>query len=69
MEDLRHDGVRVTCVLPGSVDTDFMGVSDRDTSWKLAPEDVAQAVIDLLAFPPRALPSRIEIRPSRPPRR
>jgi NAD(P)-dependent dehydrogenase (short-subunit alcohol dehydrogenase family) len=68
MEDLRHDGVRVTCVLPGSVDTDFMGRAMRDASWKLAPEDVAEGVIDLLTFPPRALPSRLEIRPSRPPR-
>jgi NAD(P)-dependent dehydrogenase (short-subunit alcohol dehydrogenase family) len=68
MEDLRHDGVRVTCVLPGSVDTEFMGRPTRDAPWKLAAEDVAQGVIDLLAFPPRALPSRLEIRPSRPPR-
>ena len=69
MEDLRHDGVRVTCVLPGSVDTDFMGASRGDTSWKLTPDDVARAVLDLLDFPPHALPSRIELRPSRPPRR
>jgi 3-oxoacyl-[acyl-carrier protein] reductase len=68
MEDLRHDGVRVTCVLPGSVDTEFSGRATRDASWKLTPADVAQGVLDLLAFPPRALPSRLEIRPSRPPR-
>jgi NAD(P)-dependent dehydrogenase (short-subunit alcohol dehydrogenase family) len=68
MEDLRHEGVRVTCVLPGSVDTHFMGRPTRDVSWKLSADDVAQGVLDLLDFPPRALPSRLEIRPSRPPR-
>ena len=68
MEDLRHDGVRVTCVLPGSVDTEFSRRSTRDVSWKLTADDVARAVLDLLDFPPHALPSRIELRPSRPPR-
>jgi hypothetical protein len=37
--------------------------------WRLQPEDVARVVTDLLDFPDRALPSRIEIRPSRPPKR
>jgi NADP-dependent 3-hydroxy acid dehydrogenase YdfG len=68
MEDLRHDGVRVTCVLPGSVDTHFSRRPSGDVSWKLTPDDVAQGVLDLLEFPSRALPSRLEIRPTRPPR-
>ncbi len=69
MLDLRHKGVRVTCVMPGSVNTDFFGGGpDPDASWKLQPEDVAQAVVDILSFPDRALPSRIELRPSKPPR-
>jgi 3-oxoacyl-[acyl-carrier protein] reductase len=67
MLDLRHDGVRVSAILPGSVDTAFHGRDER--SWMLAPEDVARTVTDLLDFPPRALPSRVEIRPSRPPKR
>ena len=68
MLDLRHQGVRVTCVMPGSVNTHFFGGEpDPDASWKLQPEDVAQAVLDLLSFPDRALPSRIELRPTRPP--
>jgi 3-oxoacyl-[acyl-carrier protein] reductase len=65
MLDLRHDGVRVAAILPGSVDTGFRG---GEGSWKLAPEDVARVVVDLLEFPPRALPSRVEIRPSQPPK-
>ena len=70
MQEVRHDGIRVACVLPGSVRTNFMGrpSSDRD-DWKLAPDDVAQVVVDLIAHPTRSLPSRVEIRPARPPRK
>jgi NAD(P)-dependent dehydrogenase (short-subunit alcohol dehydrogenase family) len=67
MLDLRQHGVRVTAILPGSVDTEFSGTSG-DASWKLAPQDVARAVLDLLRYPDRALPSRLELRPSRPPK-
>ncbi|MEW5877493.1 MAG: SDR family oxidoreductase [Acidobacteriota bacterium] len=65
MQEVRQQGVRVAAVLPGSVDTTFAG-NPTGASWKLAPEDVAQAVLDLLRFPPRALPSLIELRPARP---
>jgi NAD(P)-dependent dehydrogenase (short-subunit alcohol dehydrogenase family) len=67
MLDLRHDGVRVAAILPGSVDTGFTSRPER--GWMLAPEDVARLVTDLLDFPPRALPSLVEIRPSRPPKK
>ncbi len=70
MLDLRHEGVRVSCIMPGSVNTEFFGgVPDPSHDWKLAPEDIARVVMDLLAFPDRALPSRVEIRPSRPPKK
>jgi NAD(P)-dependent dehydrogenase (short-subunit alcohol dehydrogenase family) len=70
MLDLRHDGIRVAVVLPGSVGTDWShSHGNRDASWMLAPEDVAEAVADLIRFPDRAIPSRIELRPSRPPRK
>ena len=68
MLDLRHDGIRVAAVMPGSVDTDF-GHGRADTAWMLTGEDVARVVMDLLAFPERVLPSRVEIRPSKPPRK
>ncbi len=68
MLDLRHDGVRVSCIMPGSVSTEFRQGRD-DTSWMLTPEDVARTVLDLLAYPERALPSRVELRPSKPPKR
>jgi NAD(P)-dependent dehydrogenase (short-subunit alcohol dehydrogenase family) len=69
MLDLRPHGIRVATILPGSVDTDFRTAGERDTSWMLAPEDVARAVCDLMAYPSRALPSLIELRPTRPPKR
>jgi 3-oxoacyl-[acyl-carrier protein] reductase len=68
MQEVRQDGVRVAAVLPGSVRTGFMGhVPGSGDDWKLAPEDVAQVVADLVSHPARSLPSRVEIRPSRPP--
>lgn len=69
MQEVRHDGIRVACVLPGSVRTEFTGRSQGDDDWKLAPEDVAQAVTDLIAHPLRSLPSRVEIRPAKPPKK
>lgn len=70
MLDLRHDGIRVAAVLPGSVATEFGGShGGRANDWMLSPEDVAQAVADLVRFPERAIPSRIDLRPSRPPKK
>jgi NAD(P)-dependent dehydrogenase (short-subunit alcohol dehydrogenase family) len=71
MLDLRQHGVRVAAVLPGSVSTGFGHPDGRQAGqdWRLAPEDVAEAVVDLLAYPARALPSLIELRPARPPRK
>ena len=47
----------------------FGGGQMRGSDWRLAPEDIAKLVIDLLDFPARALPSLIEIRPTRPPKK
>lgn len=69
MLDLRHDGIRMSVIMPGSVETEFHRQRRDDTSWMLGTDDVARAVIDLLAYPERALPSRIELRPSRPPKK
>jgi len=67
MQELRYDNIRVTTVLPGSVATGFSGrEAGSGSDWKLLPEDVAHAIVDLLNHPARSLPSRIEIRPSRP---
>ena len=67
MQEVRHDDIRVSYVMPGSVATDFGRGSAAKEDWALTPEDVAQVVMDLLAMPARSLPSRIELRPSKPP--
>ena len=71
MQDIRHDGIRVSYIMPGSVDTEFAAApgSKPDASWKLTGDDIAKAVVDLYKFPKTALASRIEMRPSQPPRK
>ena len=67
MQELRYDNIRVTTILPGSVATGFNNREPGSGSdWKLMPEDVAHAIVDVLNHPARSLPSRVEIRPSRP---
>ena len=69
MLDLRYDDIRVSYIMPGSVETSFAGEggSGRRASWKIDPQDVAQAVLDLLSISPRTMLSRVEMRPSKPP--
>ena len=67
MLEVRQDNIRVSTVMPGSVQTAFSPGGDApDKEWKLSPDDVAQVVFDLLGHSARSLPSRVEIRPSRP---
>jgi len=68
MLDLRYHGIRVSSILPGSVDTPFAGNS-TGAPWKIQPQDVAQAVMYLLQSDPRIIPSQIDLRPSQPPRK
>jgi short-subunit dehydrogenase len=68
MQEVRHDNIRVSYVMPGSVATGFAG-HDGGEDWKLAAEDVAKVVVDLIDHDSRSLPSRVELRPSRPPRK
>jgi|SRR5215470_12196389 len=70
MLDLRHEGIRIAIVMPGSVATDFShSHGNRNFSWMLSPEDVGRAVADLVRYPDRAIPSRLELRPSKPPKK
>lgn len=67
MLDHRNDNVRVSYIMPGSVDTEFAGHDAKQKSdWKIAPEDIAEIVLDILRKPGRTLISRVEVRPSRP---
>ena len=70
MLDLRHSGIRVSMVMPGSVDTRFGGdYPEGGRAWALGAEDVASAVLHLLSYPDNAHVSRVEMRPSRPPKK
>jgi 3-oxoacyl-[acyl-carrier protein] reductase len=66
MLDHRYEGIRVSCVMPGSVDTEFGKGSQGTAEWKIASEDVAEIVLMLLKTPVRTLISRVEVRPTKP---
>ena len=69
MMDVRNDGIKVTTIMPGSVATHFNNhePSEKD-AWKIQPEDIGQIVLDLIRMPARTLPSKVEVRPSMPPK-
>lgn len=70
MQEVRADHIKVTLICPGSVNTYFGDKQPSDEkSWQTQPEDIAQIVIDLLNFNERTLPSKIEVRPSNPPKK
>ncbi|SEF64260.1 NADP-dependent 3-hydroxy acid dehydrogenase YdfG [Halpernia humi] len=67
MIDLRKYNIKVSTIMPGSVATNFNDhkVTEKD-AWKIQPEDIGQLVLDLLNMNARTLPSKIEVRPSKP---
>lgn len=68
MQEVRQDDIKVSYVCPGSVNTSFGGDSPSDEkAWQLQPQDIADVVMNLLTMDARALPSKVEIRPSKPP--
>lgn len=67
MLDHRYDNIRVSYIMPGSVSTEFG--SSRHADWKIAAEDIADIVMALLRMPERTLVSRVEVRPSKPPKK
>lgn len=67
MLDLRKYNIKVTTIMPGSVATYFNGNRpDEKDAWKIQPEDIGKLVVDLLLMHPRTLPSKVEVRPTRP---
>lgn len=67
MLDVRNAGVKVTTIMPGSVATYFNNHQPSpEDAWKIQPEDIGEMVADLLKMHPRTLPSKIEVRPSKP---
>lgn len=70
MQEVRQDNIKVSYICPGSVNTSFGGDTPSDEkSWQLQPGDIARVVMNLLAMDERALPSKVEIRPSKPPKK
>ena len=70
MLDLRQKGVKVSTIMPGSVATHFNGhTPSDDDAWKIQKEDIGELVVDLMKMNPRTLPSKIEVRPSQPPKK
>ncbi len=70
MQEVRQDNIKLSYICPGSVNTFFGGdTPSKENEWQLQPEDIAQVVCDLLEMHERALPSKIEIRPSKPPKK
>jgi 3-oxoacyl-[acyl-carrier protein] reductase len=69
MLEVRKDGVRVVTVCPGSVDTDLLDDQPMLTPKReriLQPEDVADAILQAVRLPGRALVSELDIRPTNP---
>ncbi|HZS49761.1 MAG TPA: SDR family oxidoreductase [Bryobacterales bacterium] len=69
MLDLRYENIRVSYIMPGSVATAFAGAAESGDGWKISPRDIAETVVHLLQSPARTLVSRVEMRPTKPPRR
>jgi NAD(P)-dependent dehydrogenase (short-subunit alcohol dehydrogenase family) len=69
-QEVRHDDIKVTNIAPGSVATRFAdGDEERGADWKIATSDIGDLVVDLLQLDRRTLPSYIELRPSKPPKK
>ena len=70
MLDLRQAGIKVSTIMPGSVATYFNNHEPNENDyWKIQKEDLGQMVADILHMNPRTLPSKIEVRPSKPPKK
>lgn len=70
MLDLRQQGIKVSTIMPGSVSTYFNDhIPGDEDAWKIQIEDLGELVVDVLRLNPRTLPSKIEVRPSMPPKR
>jgi 3-oxoacyl-[acyl-carrier protein] reductase len=67
MLEVRDSGVKVSVVLPGSVNTDLFP-EGTDRSWMLRPEEVADSVRHVIDAPDGVLISSLEVRPLSPKR-
>ncbi len=67
MKELRDDGIKVTCLFPGSVETNFGAIAgSRGAPNPMHPDDIAATVIHVLQGSDNYLISEVVMRPLRP---
>jgi NADP-dependent 3-hydroxy acid dehydrogenase YdfG len=66
-EDLREEGIKVTAIKPGFVDTEFVEGEGLNREKMIQPEDVAETAIFVVKHPETACPTEILLRPQRTP--
>jgi hypothetical protein len=62
--DLRKNGIRVTLIEPGEVDTPMQSDEERESGRFLNPEDVADAIIYAISRPDHVIISDIQLLPN-----
>lgn len=68
-KELRYDDIKVSCINPGSIETDFFEESGiKKHSNMLQPKDIAETVAHVLQTPDNMLVSDMVIRPLNPKR-
>jgi NAD(P)-dependent dehydrogenase (short-subunit alcohol dehydrogenase family) len=63
MEELREFGIRVACVNPGSVMTEFFDHAGIEPKKFMLPGDLARLIISLVELPDSMLPGDVTVRP------
>lgn len=67
MKEVRDDGIKVTCIYPGSVETNFSDVAGSTLAPNpMQPEDIAATLVHVLQGPDNYLISEVMMRPLRP---
>ncbi|HMR45048.1 MAG TPA: SDR family NAD(P)-dependent oxidoreductase, partial [Saprospiraceae bacterium] len=70
MQEVRQDNIKVSLICPGSVNTEFGNEEiTEEKAWQIQPEDIAEVVLELISQKSNALSSKVEIRPSKPPKK
>jgi len=67
MKEVRYDGIKVTCLYPGSIQTDFFQTADTSIAPNpMTAEDVVSTLVHVLETPENYLVSEVMMRPLRP---
>jgi NADP-dependent 3-hydroxy acid dehydrogenase YdfG len=67
-KELRNDGIKVTCILPGSTRTGFFDNIEGGEAHEqmMRPEDIAGSILDAIDTHPNYLTNELEVRPLKP---